>query len=209
MKLKQCLRVSALLVAASSTAFATSASAGGLYIWEFGQPNQGASGAGAGALALDASTVFMNPAGITWLEQPERMATGIIIDSTVKFSQDPAAALRPPAVPDGNGERPAGNGGDAGSTALGAAFAFAKHNSRSLTRREHGTSEKRENPVLAAIALSLRTSPRLLRKVRHSLFFRISFSSRASANSLRKREFSASKSVTDRPPEETIHGDTF
>ncbi len=126
MKLKQCLRVSALLVAASSTAFATSASAGGLYIWEFGQPNQGASGAGAGALALDASTVFMNPAGITWLEQPERMATGIIIDSTVKFSQDPAAALRPPAVPDGNGERPAGNGGDAGSTALGAAFAFAK-----------------------------------------------------------------------------------
>ncbi len=49
-------------------AISSAAHAGGLYIGEFGQPNMGASGAGAQAIAEDASTVFQNPAGIMFLE---------------------------------------------------------------------------------------------------------------------------------------------
>ena len=103
-----------------------SAGAGGLYIWEFGQPSQGASGAGAGALAQDASIAFFNPAGIVTLDEPQYMVTGIIIDSSLKFSQDPASGAVPPSVTDAAGNRPAANGGEAGSTALGAAFAYAR-----------------------------------------------------------------------------------
>ena len=44
------------------------AQAGGLYVGEFGQPNQGASRAGAHALAEDASTAAQNPAGIMFLD---------------------------------------------------------------------------------------------------------------------------------------------
>ena len=42
--------------------------AGGLYIYEFGQPGMGLSGAGWNVLAEDASTGIANAAGIFWLE---------------------------------------------------------------------------------------------------------------------------------------------
>jgi len=56
-------------VVASVVAITTlPAMAGGLYVGEFGQPNQGASRAGAHALAEDASTAAQNPAGIMFLD---------------------------------------------------------------------------------------------------------------------------------------------
>lgn len=39
--------------------------AGGLYINEFGTPSMGTAGAGTNAVAIDASTAFHNPAGMT------------------------------------------------------------------------------------------------------------------------------------------------
>ena len=39
--------------------------AGGLYLNEFGTPSMGVAGAGANAVASDASTSFHNPAGMT------------------------------------------------------------------------------------------------------------------------------------------------
>ena len=43
----------------------TNALAGGLYINEFGTPSMGVAGAGANAVASDASTSFHNAAGMT------------------------------------------------------------------------------------------------------------------------------------------------
>jgi long-chain fatty acid transport protein len=102
------------------------AHAGGLYISEFGQPNQGASNAGAGALAEDASTAFQNPAGIMFLDESKWMVSGLVIDSSIKFKQDAATGAVPPSVPDGNGIRPGSNGGDAGSTAVGGGLFYAR-----------------------------------------------------------------------------------
>lgn len=100
--------------------------AGGLYIWEFGHPAQGASGAGAGALAQDASTAFLNPAGIMALEESDMLASAILIDTSLKFAQDPESSDRPPAVADSAGNRPAGNGGNGGTTAVGGGFFYAR-----------------------------------------------------------------------------------
>ncbi len=106
--------------------YAPGANAGGLYIWEFGQPTQGASGAGAGALAQDASTSFLNPAGIMFLDDSEMMATGFLIGTEIKFSQDSSSSLLPPSVTDSEGNRPADNGGDAGSVIPAGAFFYAR-----------------------------------------------------------------------------------
>ena len=98
---------------------------GGLYIGEFGHPNQGASGAGAQTMIEDASTAWQNPAGMSFLGEKKTMVTGSIIDSEIEFQQKMPVSLQPPAVADAEGGRPAGNGGDAGSTALGGAFFHA------------------------------------------------------------------------------------
>ena len=50
---------------------ASSAQAGGLYLYELGTPDVGAAAAGWAARAQDASTVFTNPAGMTRLEKSE------------------------------------------------------------------------------------------------------------------------------------------
>ena len=116
----------AIALAISSLMFATPVAAGGLYIWEFGHPAQGASGAGAGALAQDASTAFLNPAGISFLDESDWLVSGIVIDTSVKFVLDPQSSGQPPAVADSNGNRPAGSGGDAGSAVLGGGFWYAR-----------------------------------------------------------------------------------
>ena len=112
---KFCLALSAL--ALSSKVFA-----GGLFIGEFGQPNMGASRAGAQAIAEDASTVVQNPAGIMFLEnRRDIMATIVAIDSSIKFQIDGATTI------DNNGRTgPPGNGGDAGDTAPAGAFFYAQ-----------------------------------------------------------------------------------
>lgn len=112
---KFCLALSAL--ALSSKVFA-----GGLFIGEFGQPNMGASRAGAQAIAEDASTVVQNPAGIMFLEnRRDIMATILAIDTSVKFQTDGGTTI-------GNNGRTGspGNGGDAGDTAPAGAFFYAQ-----------------------------------------------------------------------------------
>ena len=94
---------------------------GGLYISEFGDPVQGASGAGAGALAQDASTAFHNPAGIMRLEANKNhwMVSALYVDPSMKFSKESGTTVPPLAA----GE---GNGGDAGVSAVGGGFWWAR-----------------------------------------------------------------------------------
>jgi long-chain fatty acid transport protein len=62
--------------------------AGGLYLNEFGTPSMGTAGAGANAIASDASTSFHNPAGMTRLNENQFMGSGGLLYADVKF--DPA-----------------------------------------------------------------------------------------------------------------------
>ena len=87
--------------------------AGGLYIFEFGHPLQGASNAGEGAIAQDASTAASNPAGIMMLDESEWMVTGVGIYSKIEFEQEAGTTVS------GN------DGGDAGSFAPGASLFYA------------------------------------------------------------------------------------
>jgi long-chain fatty acid transport protein len=79
--------------------------AGGLYINEFGTPSMGVAGAGANAVASDASTSFHNPAGMTRIKGKELMGTAGLLNATVKFD------------PDSDTPVPGGDGGDAGGPA--------------------------------------------------------------------------------------------
>jgi long-chain fatty acid transport protein len=77
-------------------------SAGGLYLNEFGTPSMGVAGAGANAVASDASTSFHNAAGMTRIKGTELMGTAGLLMSTVKFD------------PNADTPIPGGDGGDAG-----------------------------------------------------------------------------------------------
>ena len=89
------------------------ASAGGLYIREFGQPAAGMSGAGANVLAVDASTAFQNPAGVFKLEKDSNwMVTAISLISEVEFDTDDNNTIQ------------GDDGGDAGGTLWGGAAFF-------------------------------------------------------------------------------------
>jgi len=112
--LPACAALLALVVPAAAV------QAGGLYISEFGTPAQGASGAGSGVLAQDASTAFHNPAGIMLLEPGKNnwMATGMYVTPSIKFSKDSSST-----VSTGLGN---GNGGDAGVSAVGGGFFWAR-----------------------------------------------------------------------------------
>ena len=73
------------------------ADAGGLYVREFGQPNQAASGAGGNVLAEDASTAFQNPSGLFNLEKDSNwMVTGVVVDSKVEFETTKACPYQKP-----------------------------------------------------------------------------------------------------------------
>jgi len=79
--------------------------AGGLYLNEFGTPSMGVAGAGANAVASDASTSFHNAAGMTRIKGTELMGTAGVLKATVKFD------------PDSDTPIPGGDGGDAGGPA--------------------------------------------------------------------------------------------
>ena len=79
--------------------------AGGLYINEFGTPSMGVAGAGANAVAEDASTSFHNAAGMTRIKGEEFMGTGGLLYATVKFDPDSDTPIS------------GGDGGDAGGPA--------------------------------------------------------------------------------------------
>jgi long-chain fatty acid transport protein len=67
---------------------ASSAQAGGLYLYELGNPEVGLAGAGWSARAQDAATVFTNPAGMTRLQQSELLVGGQPLYLHVDFSPD-------------------------------------------------------------------------------------------------------------------------
>jgi long-chain fatty acid transport protein len=98
--------------------------AGGLYIGEFAQPNQGASRAGANALAEDASTALQNPVGVMFLDKPKSMATALLIHAKTKFDQKETFPSGD-AVGNNGGTGAASNGGDAGGNSVGGAFFHA------------------------------------------------------------------------------------
>lgn len=80
--------------------------------------NQNGSGmgnsyAGAGAAAEDASTIFFNPAGLTYLPGRQFVVSGNLVYSSVEFSN---TASTPPALPPGSVL--GGTGGDAGDLAF-------------------------------------------------------------------------------------------
>ena len=68
--------------------------AGGLYISEFGTPSMGVASAGAQAVAVDASTAWHNPAGMTRLDSNQLMLTGGFLKATVKFDADANTPLQ-------------------------------------------------------------------------------------------------------------------
>jgi long-chain fatty acid transport protein len=70
------------------SAFTGPAWSGGLYLNEFGTPSMGVAGAGANAVANDASTSFHNAAGMTRIKGNELMGTAGVLNATVKFDPD-------------------------------------------------------------------------------------------------------------------------
>ncbi len=78
--------------------------AGGVYLNEFATPSMGVAGAGAEAVASDASTSFAlhNPAGMTRLKESQLLLGGGLVFSTIQFDPDPNTPI------------PGNDGGDAG-----------------------------------------------------------------------------------------------
>ena len=71
-----------------SCLIASSAQAGGLYLYELGNPEVGLAGAGWSARAQDATTVFTNPAGMTRLQKSELLVGGQPLYMHIDFSPD-------------------------------------------------------------------------------------------------------------------------
>jgi long-chain fatty acid transport protein len=96
------LAATACVVAALTMALP--ARAGGIYANEFGTPEMGTAGAGAEAVAMDASTAipFYNPAGMTRLEGHQFIVAGGLLIPTVEFQAAPETTFS------------GGNGGQAG-----------------------------------------------------------------------------------------------
>jgi long-chain fatty acid transport protein len=97
--------VAATACVALAMAIAPPARAGGIYANEFGTPEMGSAGAGAEAVAMDASTAipFYNPAGMTRLEGHQLIVAGGILAPTVEFEAAPETTFT------------GGNGGQAGN----------------------------------------------------------------------------------------------
>ena len=81
------------------------ARAGGIYANEFGTPEMGTAGAGAEAVAMDASTAipFYNPAGMTRLDGHQFIVAGGLLLPTIEFEASPETTFT------------GGNGGQAGN----------------------------------------------------------------------------------------------
>ena len=94
----------AILLTALAVAGVQPARAGGIYANEYGTPEMGTAGAGAEAVAMDASTAipFYNPAGMTRLEGNQLIFAVGVIQPTIDFQADPQTTFS------------GGNGGQAG-----------------------------------------------------------------------------------------------
>ena len=70
---------------------------GAICLYEVGHPLQGASSAGAGAAAQDASTAFFNPAGMTRLDDNEIQVGSNLLFSSLEFNVNQSASTTEPA----------------------------------------------------------------------------------------------------------------
>ena len=115
-----------LIPALIAIAFSGTASAAGFQL-----QNQNASGtsvafAGAAAVAEDASTIFFNPAGMTYLPTGHSVSiAGTVIDRSVEFTDTGTTrmpVLNGAGAPTGLFHPVGGNGGDSGGVSLVPAF---------------------------------------------------------------------------------------
>ena len=81
--------------------WATSAYAGGLYLYEVGSPDVGVAGAGYAARADDAATVFTNPAGMTRIDQPSLMVGAQPMYMHINFNPDSTTSAVARTLPGG------------------------------------------------------------------------------------------------------------
>ena len=89
--------------------------AAGIALTEQSASGLGNAYAGQAASAQDATTVFSNPAGMSFLpERRPQVVVGVAgIDANIKFSNSGGSTI--PAAAAGTGSQPGGNGGNAGS----------------------------------------------------------------------------------------------
>jgi len=91
--------------------YAGAAGAAGFALSEQSASGMGNAFAGEAAVAQDASTVFSNPAGMSFLPGPQVLVGVAITDFSVKFSNNGSSI---PALATLTGSQPGGNGGNAG-----------------------------------------------------------------------------------------------
>jgi long-chain fatty acid transport protein len=72
---------------------ASPAGAGGLWLYEMGTPDLGTASAGRAAMALDASTAFGNPAGMTKLERSQFLGSFQLILPSMHFNVEPGTTF--------------------------------------------------------------------------------------------------------------------
>src|SRR5687767_7013893 len=98
----------------TSFSSASSAWAGGAYLYELGTPDLGTAAAGRAALAQDASTVVGNPAGMIRLDRSQLETTLFTILPTMDFDRNKAATT----TSGGNGFSPGTSIPSLGSASL-------------------------------------------------------------------------------------------
>ena len=102
-----------LVFLAALGGWAGSAAAAGFALIEQNASGLGYAYAGQAAVAQDASTVFFNPAGMSFLPGPQVLVGVAAIDPSIKFSNNGSSSI--PALATATGSQPGGNGGNAGS----------------------------------------------------------------------------------------------
>jgi long-chain fatty acid transport protein len=75
---------------------ASPAGAGGLWLYEMGTPDLGTASAGRAAMALDASTAFGNPAGMTKLERSQFLGAFQLILPSIHFNVEAGSTFGRP-----------------------------------------------------------------------------------------------------------------
>jgi long-chain fatty acid transport protein len=114
--------INSIIVAALLAGSANSTSAAGFALIEQSASGLGNAFAGGGASAEDASTIFFNPAGMTYLPDNQLVVVAHAIRPSAEFSND--GSHRSPLT--GGLATPGGDGGEAGGWALVPNIYFAK-----------------------------------------------------------------------------------
>ena len=100
-------------VIAALAGYSGTVGAAGFALMEQSASGLGNAYAGQSASAADATTVFFNPAGMSFLSGPQVVLGVAAIDVSAKFSNTGSSI---PNLATNTGSQPGGNGGNAGST---------------------------------------------------------------------------------------------